>query len=401
MYTTSNWTSASSPFYNPFENVRGWLMLPNEMYTLTISANQTLRVKQSHLALANGNGDVLFPFAPGGVVGVRKDRIRYQVMSLLDGTRTVRDIYDALQLKGYSGDLDDILKVVQRLASEKLLESCDGQQQDDEDRYNRQRLFMGSFAENGRQFSTDVQSKLETARVAIIGIGGIGSHVLLSLQAMGIGKLIIVDGDRVALSNLNRQCFYSERDAGKNKIDVLREKCSEYNSAIQYEFQHRNLGSTADFIDIIKDCDLAIMTADTPRDDIFSWSHQAAMETGTPVLYSLGAFLNSICAGPLYIPGKTNCFHCFHPYTAFSYFPLQFQHVNLAYQHGSFMPHIATTGQIMALEAVKHLTGFQKCRLYNHIVRIDFDTYTTESTPGPASKCPRCNPNRAEMSSAG
>ncbi len=47
-------------------------MLPNEMYTFATSANQTLRVKQSLQAVANGNGDALFPFTLGGVVGVRK-----------------------------------------------------------------------------------------------------------------------------------------------------------------------------------------------------------------------------------------------------------------------------------------------------------------------------------------
>ncbi len=374
-------------------------MFTDNTYTLTISPDQTLRVKQSHLAVANRSGDLLFPFTPGGMVGVRRERIRYQVLSMLDGIRTVRDIYNALYLKGYGGALDDILKVVQRLANEKLLESCDDQQADEEDRYARQRLFMASFAENGRRFSTDIQNSLATARVAVIGIGGIGSHALLSLLSMGVGQLVIVDGDRVALSNLNRQFFYSERDRGKNKIDVLREKCGGYNSALQYEFLHQKLGSTEDFISVSKDCDLVMMTADTPRDDIFSWSHEAAAATGTPVLYTQGTSLNSISVGPLYIPGQTNCFHCFYPYTAFSYFPLQFQHINQAYQHGSCMPYIATTGQIMALEAVKHLTGFQECRLYNHVVGINFDTYATEYTSGPSSGCLRCTSSRKKISS--
>ena len=374
-------------------------MVTENTYTLTIAPDQTLRVKQSLLAVANEVGDVLFPFAHGGRVGVRKERIRYQVLSLLDGIRTVRDIYNALHRQGYGGDLDDVLKVVQRLAHEKLLESCDDQQADEEDRYNRQRLFMASFAENGRRFSIDVQKTLANARVAVIGIGGIGSHALLSLLSMGVGRLVIVDGDQVALSNLNRQFFYSERDVGKNKIDVLKGKCSEFNSALRYQFLHQKLASAEDFIAVSKGCDLVMMTADTPRDDIFTWSHQAATVTGTPVLYTQGAYLNSIAVGPLYIPGQTNCFHCFYPYTAFSFSPLPFQHINEAYQHGSCMPHIATTGQIMALEAVKHLTDFQKCRLYNHVIEIDLDTYATAYKSGPSSRCPRCIPSRKETSS--
>ena len=372
-------------------------MATNKKYTLTISADQTFRVKKSHLVVANAAGDLFFPFSPLGMVGVRNERIRYQVLSLLDGIRTVRDVFNALQQNGYRGDLDDILKVVQRLSREKLLESSDTQYAGEEDRYDRQRLFMSSFAEDGRRFSTDMQTKLETARVAVIGIGGIGSHVLLSLLHMGVGQLVVVDGDRVALSNLNRQFFYSESDTGKNKIDVLREKCRRYNSTVQYEFLHKDLHSTEDFIGVIKDCDLVMMTADTPRDDIFSWSHEAATITKTPVLYTQGAHTNSISVGPLYIPGQTNCFHCFYPYTALSYSPLQFQHINQAYQHGSCMPHIATTGQIMALEAVKHLTGFQKCRLYNHILGINLDTYATEYKSGSSSGCLRCTSSRQKI----
>jgi molybdopterin-synthase adenylyltransferase len=370
--------------------------LTEKKYKLNITADQVFHVKHSHLAVTNESGDLLFPFSPGGMIGARYERIRYQILALMDGKRTVRDIHESLKEKGYNDCLEDVLNSISLLAGEKLLEFRDCRLEGDETRYDRQRLFMGSFAEDGRNFSADIQKKLGSARVAVIGIGGIGSYALLSLLTMGLGNLVIVDCDMVALSNLNRQFFYSEEDLGKNKIDVLREKCPAYNSSLQYVFLHQNLQSAEDFISVINGCDLVIMTADTPRDKIFLWSHEAATATATPVLYTQGILLDSIAVGPLFIPGKTNCFHCFYPYTSFSYASLKFQHINQSYQHGSCMPHVAIAGQIMALEAVKHLTGFHQCRLYNHIVRINLDTYELEYKQGPSAQCQWCDSSLKE-----
>jgi len=365
--------------------------MSNKTYTLDLAADHILHVKHSQLAVTNETRDVLFPFTHGGMNGARHERIRYQVLAMLDGQQTVRDIYTTLQDKGYQGSLDDLLRVVQRLFDEKLLESGNGQREGEQSRYDRQQLFMGSFAEDGRRFSAEMEERLRGARVAVIGVGGIGSHVLLSLLTMGVGNLILVDGDRVALSNLNRQIFYSDQDVGKKKIDVLKERCPTCNSSVNYTFLHKNLRSTEDFINVIAGCDLVIMTADSPRDQIFSWSHQAANATATPVLYTQGMLLDSVAVGPLYIPGQTDCFHCFYPYTTFSYNPPEFQHINQAYRHGSFMPHIAIAGQLMALEAVKHFTGFHQCRLYNHILSIDLDTYAVSYTMKSSSECRWCH----------
>lgn len=364
--------------------------MTKKKYELDITADRVLHVKHSHLAVTNETGDLLFPFTPGGMIGARHERIRYQVLALLDGTRKVREVYDALKQQGYHGSLDDLLEIVRRLSREKLLESSEVVQKDQDNRYARQRLYMGSFAEDGHRFSADIQERLGAARVAVLGVGGIGSHALLSLLTMGVGHLVVVDGDRVALSNLNRQFFYAEQDLGKKKIEVLREKCPGYNGTPQYRFLHQNLCCTEDFINIMAGCDLVIMTADTPRDQIFSWSHEAATATATPILYTQGILLDALAVGPLYIPGQTNCFHCFYPYTAFSFRSETFQHINHRYQHGSFMPHIAIAGQLMALEAVKHLTGFHECRLYNHVMGINLDTYAIEYESKSTSGCRWC-----------
>lgn len=63
------------------------------------------------------------------------------------------------------------------------------------------------------------QQKLKASRVAIVGAGGLGSPVALYLAAAGVGHLTLIDDDRVALSNLQRQILHGTEDVGRAKVD--------------------------------------------------------------------------------------------------------------------------------------------------------------------------------------
>ena len=65
------------------------------------------------------------------------------------------------------------------------------------------------------------QEKLQNASVLVVGCGGLGSPVAVSLAASGIGKIHLVDFDTVDITNLHRQVFYALEDVGKPKVDVL------------------------------------------------------------------------------------------------------------------------------------------------------------------------------------
>ena len=71
--------------------------------------------------------------------------------------------------------------------------------------------------------SRPVYEKLRAARVAIAGLGGLGSNIAVALTRAGVGELLLVDFDRVDISNLNRQ-QYEAADIGRYKTDALREK---------------------------------------------------------------------------------------------------------------------------------------------------------------------------------
>lgn len=81
-------------------------------------------------------------------------------------------------------------------------------------------------------FGEEAQLLLKNASVVVIGAGGLGSPLLLYLAAAGIGKISIVDFDRVELSNLQRQVLFNTNDIGKNKATCAKEKLLALNPEI-------------------------------------------------------------------------------------------------------------------------------------------------------------------------
>ena len=79
-----------------------------------------------------------------------------------------------------------------------------------------------------------ITEKLKNAVVGIAGLGGLGSNVAVSLTRIGIGKLILVDFDKVDKSNLNRQQYFL-RHIGMNKTEALKEVLQDINTEVELE----------------------------------------------------------------------------------------------------------------------------------------------------------------------
>ena len=119
------------------------------------------------------------------------------------------------------------------------------------EKYSRQ-IILNEVGPEGQQ-------KLKKASVLIIGIGGLGSSVIQYLNAAGVGKIGIVDYDKVELSNLNRQLIYKNSDIGKSKVDVASNYISDLNSSTKIEIfkmriDEKNLPNIIGDYDILADC---------------------------------------------------------------------------------------------------------------------------------------------------
>ena len=77
------------------------------------------------------------------------------------------------------------------------------------------------------------QKKISSANVLIIGMGGLGCPLLTYLAASGVGKIGIVDFDKVEISNLNRQTLFNTNDIGKFKVDQAKKAVNKINGKIK------------------------------------------------------------------------------------------------------------------------------------------------------------------------
>lgn len=78
-------------------------------------------------------------------------------------------------------------------------------------------------------------SKLQKAKVAIFGIGGVGSFVTEGLARAGVEKFILIDNDQISITNINRQIIATTKTIGKNKVDVMKERILEINPNAKVE----------------------------------------------------------------------------------------------------------------------------------------------------------------------
>lgn len=78
-------------------------------------------------------------------------------------------------------------------------------------------------------------ARLKAARVAVFGIGGVGSFAAEALARAGVGRLVLVDNDAVTASNLNRQLAALESTLGRSKAAVMKERIKDVNPAIEVE----------------------------------------------------------------------------------------------------------------------------------------------------------------------
>jgi adenylyltransferase/sulfurtransferase len=111
------------------------------------------------------------------------------------------------------------------------------------------------------EIGLDGQKKLMNAKVAIVGMGGLGCPAAQSLVTAGIGKLVLIDGDDVELSNLHRQVLHGEDDIGKKKVVSAKESLSEINALTSIESIDVYLDEQYG-LDLIRNCDVVIDATD-------------------------------------------------------------------------------------------------------------------------------------------
>lgn len=129
--------------------------------------------------------------------------------------------------------------------------------------------------------------KLSEATVAVFGVGGVGGYVVEALVRSGVGRLVIVDNDKVCESNINRQIIATHKTMGQYKVDAMKERALEINPAVQVEARNCFfLPENADEFDFAS-YDYVVDAIDTVTAKIELVVR--AGEAGVPIMSSMGA----------------------------------------------------------------------------------------------------------------
>ena len=222
------------------------------------------------------------------------------------------------------------------------------------------------------------QAALGSAKVLIVGAGGLGGPAGLYLAASGVGHIGIIDEDVVELSNLQRQVQFSTDDIGALKTTAMAARLSQINPHIHVREYRRHINES-NARNIIQDYDLVL---DGTDDFAARFTVNATcLDTKTPLISgALGRFDGQLAAFSM--NGHGPCYQCFVPAA-----PPQIETCAAVGVVGALAGII---GSMMAMEAVKIITGagmplYGKLFLYDGLA-AQARTITLPKDPN----CPAC-----------
>lgn len=155
--------------------------------------------------------------------------------------------------------------------------------------------------------------RLNNSNVMIVGLGAVGSYLATYLAKSNVGNFVLVDNDKVDLSNLHRQ-YYFEKSVGSKKSEVLKKDLEDINKDVKIKIISKFLEN--DFFEkteIPKNIDLIINCSDEPSVDATSRViSKYAMKNKIPHIVGGGYNLHLTLIGQTIIPFQSACFNCFN-----------------------------------------------------------------------------------------
>jgi len=259
------------------------------------------------------------------------------------------------------------------------------------DRYSRNIAYFSWADRHPRRSPYHHQLRLKESSVTVLGLGGTGASVALSLVGMGVGRVQVADFDTVELSNLNRQLLYTEHDLGRPKVAAAVDRLRALNSSVEVSGIEARIGCREDVASLMRDCDLFLMCADSPP-EIRLWANDAALQTRTPWLLSCYAGPTAVVG--LFVPFETPCLQCDLRHSdAADVLRDQLWPGNQLAVPPAIAPVAALSGHLAALIAAYFLTDMDISCLGGllHYNMIDFE-HVYLNRHGFSPDCPSCGP---------
>ena len=119
------------------------------------------------------------------------------------------------------------------------------------------------FSRTEMLIGNEGMEKLKNAKVAVFGLGGVGSFVCEGLARSGVGNFILVDYDKIDESNINRQLIATVKTIGKYKVDLMKERILEINPDANIEVYKEFYLADSEIDVITQDLSYAVDCVDT------------------------------------------------------------------------------------------------------------------------------------------
>jgi bacteriocin biosynthesis cyclodehydratase domain-containing protein len=264
------------------------------------------RIKRTTESFRSPEGDVYLrrPSAERDVRIEQPDEKEERLLAALDGVHTLGELHEEFGAAAVDDAISQMqqLEVIEDAADDDLIDPAELS------RFDRQLRYFSDIGDAGL-LPSECQRRLREAKVAVLGVGGLGGWAAMSLATCGIGEMWLVDGDRVEISNLNRQILYTVADLGLLKVEVAAARLRAFNPEALITAAARRLGSVAEIADFIDGADIVIDAIDWPAFEVELWCNQACFEAGIPYI-TMSHFPPVARVGPLYVPGVTGCYAC-------------------------------------------------------------------------------------------
>ncbi|MCB1689290.1 MAG: molybdopterin-synthase adenylyltransferase MoeB [Halioglobus sp.] len=238
-------------------------------------------------------------------------------------------------------------------------------------RYNRQILL--------HDFDIAGQERLQQARVLVVGLGGLGCPAALYLAAAGVGELVLVDGDAVELSNLQRQIAHTGDDIGTNKARSAAAAIAALNPEVTLHVMEEPLLEPA-MAAVLSRVDLVLDATDNYP--VRFALNRACIAAGVPLVSA--AAVRSEGQLAVFDPTRGGpCYACLYTEgdadTALS-----------CSESGVLAPLVGVIGSLQAMEALKLLSGYGEA-LRGRLLVIDLRSVEFRALALPVrANCPAC-----------
>lgn len=287
-----------------------------------------------------------------------------RMLELLSTPHTLHELLEKLELESPEFHHEEIKEVFNELLDTKVIQACFY-----EGRYHRHQLYFNFFDVQPEEY----QKTLSTKKVGLIGSGGVGSTCALLLATAGIGTLVLLDNDSVEESNLTRTILFEESDINAKKVVAAKKRLEARNRYTTIVPVVEECLSAESIKEHLSDCDVWLLSADTPPGEIHQWTSEASLSLGIPYI-SAGYVEIFGLVGPFFLPNMTSCHNSFLTNTENNN-QTAYLELNRNFQAPSYGPLNALVSSIAVNEILRYLLGLDMKTLEHQLLinSIDYE----------------------------